>query len=649
MSHRLVIALLVLQGLAPGTLGFYLCGWRLQFSGTGVLQYYGNSSDDTMTVENTLEGVIVRSPYPPSTKITIHGLPGPYSFCVYWFPGLQSFTLTYGSRNFTWDVQPDPGVKTKASMVEPLESCEVNTTIINMTVNGKRQNSSCRYHFHLTQWSKDTRFVEREMAMVGQHLDKVPVTTRKAKELRGWIDRSLSQVQFEGHSQHFGKGALRASVYKLASADMLQSIHQEKGVSVSFPRELVEYSSSLKPTRLHVVRVQGHSLFQDTCNSSVLSDQVIGISVENRKISNLAQSINFTFQHQPVKENYTSVCVFWKESGRVWSTEGCETEPHRSQTKCKCNHLTYFAVLMRVSSQTISEAHLVYLSVITFAGCSISALAALFTICCFQCNRKRSSNPTIQIHMNLLGALLLLDLSFMCSAILGAVPIPALCQCSAILLHIAQLCTFTWMAIEGFNLYRLVVKVFNSSSITTGKLAVVGWGAPVLIVLVIILMDQNNYGDYDISVNRSASNESASLCWLTDPTIHNVVNLGFFATVLLFNIVMLVAMTRQVLRLTPHNRGEQVRHCITLLGLSCMLGLPWALAFCAFGELYLPMQYVFSILNSLQGFLIFLWYWALSQPHVREPSRSYESTSATPASPRGDPNSSSWDEKKPLT
>ena len=45
-------------------------------------------------------------------------------------------------------------------------------------------------------------------------------------------------------------------------------------------------------------------------------------------------------------------CVFWKESANesywgAWSPEGCNTEqPSPSQVLCRCDHLTYFAVLM---------------------------------------------------------------------------------------------------------------------------------------------------------------------------------------------------------------------------------------------------------------------------------------------------------------
>lgn len=101
--------------------------------------------------------------------------------------------------------------------------------------------------------------------------------------------------------------------------------------------------------------------------------------------------------------------------------------------------------------------------------------------------------------------------------------------------------------------------------------------------------------------NASTSTFFLGRCWLTEPIIHQVLNLGFFAAVLLFNLCMFVAMTRRALRLSPHSRQEEVRRCVTLLGLSCMLGFSWGLAFFSFGVFYLPVQYAFSILNALQG------------------------------------------------
>lgn len=79
----------------------------------------------------------------------------------------------------------------------------------------------------------------------------------------------------------------------------------------------------------------------------------------------------------------------------------------------------------------------------------------------------------------------------------------------------------------------------------------------------------------------------------------------------LFNLVMLGAMVWEIRR--QRKRGHKLKHTLVLLGLSLVLGIPWALAFFSFssGSFQLVVVYLFTIINTLQGFLIFLWYWTI--------------------------------------
>lgn len=63
-------------------------------------------------------------------------------------------------------------------------------------------------------------------------------------------------------------------------------------------------------------------------------------------------------------------------------------------------------------------------------------------------------------------------------------------------------------------------------------------------------------------------------------------------------------------RMPKENRSRLWKDCATVLGLSCVLGLPWGLATTTFTSL--PAIYIFTILNSLQGFFMFLWSLALT-------------------------------------
>lgn len=78
-------------------------------------------------------------------------------------------------------------------------------------------------------------------------------------------------------------------------------------------------------------------------------------------------------------------------------------------------------------------------------------------------------------------------------------------------------------------------------------------------------------------------------------------NLGCFSLVLLFNCVMLGAMVWEIFR--QRKKGHKCKYALVLLGLSLVLGLPWALAFFSFssGSFQLVALYLFTIINSLQG------------------------------------------------
>ncbi|KAM5125681.1 adhesion G-protein coupled receptor G1-like isoform 2-T2 [Mantella aurantiaca] len=600
---------LLLTGMLLDVGGLSLCGWRNQSKNGNVLRYHGNSWDDMVRVENSAEALTVSAPFLPSNNITLPKLPGMYVFCVHWNPGLQIYNLTYGITQHHVIHVNLSSRENKSAQPHPTQSCNPAFFLINVTINRERVSNSCHYEYSVQGQRYDTKLLDQEMSEVGEYLEKSGFSG-DGRLLRSWIDSALSAVQIDGRSHHFGSGYLRAGVYNLDSTHMISSIPEIPGVSLTLPEQLIRKDPDGTAKRLHVVCIQGSAIFQDS---------------------------------------ETPLCVFWDESWDGWSSAGCRTVAAERQTECRCDHMTYFAVLMQTSSHVISEIHLVSLTSITFAGCAISALSCVFTFIWICCSRKYQTNPTLQIHMNLLMALFLLDVAFVASALLGGLEDVVVCRISAIALHFFLLCLFSWMAIEGFNLYRLVVKVFVSSAITTGRLAILGWGIPILMVVSVLLMDPRNYGMYYINVDRpSFQNSKSSMCWLTEPLIHQVLNLGFFGAVLLFNVCMLVAMTRRVLRLSPHSRQEEVRLCVTLLGLSCMLGLSWGLAFFSFGIFFLPIQYAFSILNALQGLFIFLWYCVLSQPHANYSPRSTDSTSATPASPPADQTLSS-DHKKLLT
>lgn len=93
-------------------------------------------------------------------------------------------------------------------------------------------------------------------------------------------------------------------------------------------------------------------------------------------------------------------------------------------------------------------------------------------------------------------ALLLLNLVFLVDAWLALYPdAVGLCISTAWFLHYFLLAAFTWMGLEGVHMYLALVKVFNMHVpryIVWFSLA--GWGAPVIVVVIVIAVDKDNYG-----------------------------------------------------------------------------------------------------------------------------------------------------------
>lgn len=100
--------------------------------------------------------------------------------------------------------------------------------------------------------------------------------------------------------------------------------------------------------------------------------------------------------------------------------------------------------------------------------------------------RKGRSDQSMNVHLNLTGALFSLHLFFLLSVLWVEVGLAqgqdggvggVICQSLGLLLHYSLLATFTWTAIEGFHLYLLLVRVFNVYiKRYLLKLALIGWG-----------------------------------------------------------------------------------------------------------------------------------------------------------------------------
>ncbi|XP_039769594.1 adhesion G-protein coupled receptor G5 [Ornithorhynchus anatinus] len=410
------------------------------------------------------------------------------------------------------------------------------------------------------------------------------------------------------------------------------------GHEMQFPAELVKRPcvETSRKIKLICIYFTITGLFKDAKNSILLNNNILGARLDNYSISGLKDMVNISFRHSPDLEKTDMTCVFWKEgegkqSSGSWESDGCQTIREKTWVRCRCNHLTYFAVLMKISSAAIDEKLLAPLTYISIVGCSISVVASLFTILLLLRSRKED-NCLWQIHINLPGSVLLLNGTFLLAVALASEG-PG-CVALASFLHFSLLSCLTWMAIEGFHLYRLLVRVYNIYiRHYLLKLCAFGWGFPSLVVLCLLLIDRTTYGYHEIKFstrnpNATISNSSA-LCWINSQMVQNVFVLGYGGVTILFNLVILILVARVIWGLRAKNcqqrtQGPMVfRDMLIILGLTVLLGTTWILAFFYFKVVQ---EFLFSIINSLYGLFLFLWFFT-RKSHPDPESKSTSSSS----------------------
>ncbi|XP_069374473.1 adhesion G protein-coupled receptor L3-like isoform X3 [Paralichthys olivaceus] len=372
--------------------------------------------------------------------------------------------------------------------------------------------------------------------------------------------------------------------------------------------------------------------------SLIVNSPVItaAINKDSNKVY-LSDPVIFTIRHlQQSKENFNPNCSFWSYSKRTmtgyWSTQDCRLlGTNRTHTTCSCTHLTNFAVLMaHVDVKHADPVHDMLLDVITWVGILLSLvclLISLFTFCFFR--GLQSDRNTI--HKNLCISLFIAESLFLVGINRGDQPIA--CAVFAALLHFFFLAAFTWMFLEGVQLYIMLVEVFESEHSRRRYFYLVGYGVPALIVAVSAAVDYRSYG-------------TDRICWLRLDTYFIWSFIGPATLIIMLNVIFLGIALYKMFHHTAILKPDSgcldninyryydgcvivEWHCyqdyepeikswvIGAIALLCLLGLTWAFGLMYVNESTVVMAYLFTIFNSLQGMFIFIFHCVL-QKKVRK-------------------------------
>ncbi|KAF7488580.1 Adhesion G protein-coupled receptor L3 [Sarcoptes scabiei] len=352
-------------------------------------------------------------------------------------------------------------------------------------------------------------------------------------------------------------------------------------------------------------------------------------------------------------------CVFWDSNVRDWNATGCSVvweDSDRYQTTCRCNHLTNFAVLMDVSGQ---ENPSVWKSILSIISCIISIVCLLLTISAFSfCPELKSRRSSIIVNISF--TIIIIDLLVMFG--LDLVDYPFLCRSIAVVLLYFLLAMFFWMLVEGYNLYQMMILIFN----TKGRLRMIylyliGYGCPLIITIIGIVSIE--------SESKQLTNEY--FCWITSTKYPNQIWIlvAPATIIILINLMILIFVMRIVwmknfdqnnianksnflnsLKLQNSNNGvgnksssknskldsrdsifygsnsnfnsnsnsnpkskkiaERISECINylkgLIGLIFLMGITWLTYLLYINDFGHFFSYIFIILIGLQGFFIFI-------------------------------------------
>lgn len=341
-------------------------------------------------------------------------------------------------------------------------------------------------------------------------------------------------------------------------------------------------------------------------SSCQVVSKVVSVVVSNPSTQKLSSSVNITFRHLEDMEespNMSYICAYWNEKG-AWSRDGCfKQQSNATHTVCTCDHLSSFAVLMALHPME----HTYGLQLVTKIGLTISLLCLTLCILTFKfCRSIQGTRTTIHLHLCI--CLFMADLIFL-AGISQTKPVGG-CKFVAAMLHFFFLAVFTWMLLEGVQLYRMVVLVFNAT-IRPLYLYAMGYGTPLLIVVLSACVRPNGYG-------------TKKYCWLsTDDgfiwSFFGPVCLVIFVNVFFF-IITVWKLAQKFTSLNPDlSKLHKIKaFTVTAIAQMCILGLMWVSGVFLFQEdPPIQVSYIFTIFNSLQGALVFIMHCLLSK-QVRE-------------------------------
>ncbi|XP_069831951.1 adhesion G-protein coupled receptor F3-like [Dendropsophus ebraccatus] len=483
---------------------------------------------------------------------------------------------------------------------------------------------------NLTDPGYTTLWKEPKSPPASMVLQSVEQFSQLLRAGNGSFEIKLENIQLKGSAYIVGQ----------AGQDYKKSF-DKLGVSMSIDQETI--SSLLKTNEVKITSVAFNtlgSLLSSTSkkfNGSQLNSRVQSTSVRVSDSTSFSTSISMSFKTNTTDSRYSQHCVFWDFSipgpGGGWSDVGCTSSVENNITRCSCNHLTSFAVLMSIDAISLP-----LIEEITYAGLGVSILSLCVCVLVewYVWKSVVRTNISYFRHMSLVNiatSLLCADICFLSSAFPSVITKKVICLSITFLNHFFYLALFFWTFAQSvmllhqllFVFHHLRKRVYVSLSFSAGYLV------PSLIAAGTFL--------YFYPKGRY---RHESLCWL-NPATGAIYAFAIPAgSIIVFNFITLLVVIAKLSRPSvsdknhPEDRDTAKSIMKAILVLTPVFGLTWSFGFALLTDLdYLSKEvftYGFSAMNAFQGFFILIT--CITERKVREVlfnrrSSSQTSTTAT--------------------
>eukprot|EP00062_Callorhinchus_milii_P012101 gi/632958884/ref/XP_007895296.1/ PREDICTED: probable G-protein coupled receptor 116 [Callorhinchus milii] len=303
-------------------------------------------------------------------------------------------------------------------------------------------------------------------------------------------------------------------------------------------------------------------------------------------------------------DSLSAECVFWNFSEPGWDDKGCSIEIQKGYAVCKCNHLTSYSVMMSPFTPENNRA----LDLISLIGIGMSIGSLIISIIIEAITWKYlTKNKTSYIRnvviLNIIVSLLMAN--GLTAVPLFVHPTQLYCTILTFLKHFFFLALFFWKLSLGLLLLYHLIFVFHdfSISVITTMCFIVGYLCPIIIASITIAL---TYPKNQYNLQKE--------CWLEWKNRKVLLAfVGPMSAIIAINICIVLVAICKLLRPTIgehskyHSKGSFKQILRSVVILTPVLGLTWIIGFPNLSkDSGIIFHYLFSAINGLQGFLIFI-------------------------------------------